>query len=173
MPEGLAKDLTQAEIARQLGVAPNTVRSYLAQDGRPAEVSPRPPRPKLIDPFVKHLTQRWQSGCRNAGALRREIKALGFQEARSRVARWVQGRREHPATTPPRFRAAFQTQTIASTSAAVATAFPTAVPDGRTLAWLLMRTPEELSPIKARSSTASGTWNGWASATIWRSVSWP
>jgi hypothetical protein len=64
MQEGPAKGLTQAEIARQLGIAPNTFRPYLVRGGPPAEVSPRPPRPKLIDPFVKHLTQRWHAATR-------------------------------------------------------------------------------------------------------------
>jgi transposase len=147
MQDQLAKGLPPAEIARQLGIAPNTVRSYLARGGPPSAVSPRPPRPKLIDPFVAHLTQRWLEGCSNASALWREIKILGFRGARSRVARWVRERREQPAaTTPPRFRAAFQTHTIALASAAVATALPSAVPDSRSLAWLLMRSPEALTP---------------------------
>ncbi len=135
MQELLAKDVTQAEIARQLGVAPHTVRSYLARGGPPAEVSPRPPRPKLIDPFVKHLTQRWHAGCRNASALWREITALGFHGARSRVARWVRERREQPApTTAPRFRATFQTPTAERVSLAVVTAAPSDLPDSRRLA---------------------------------------
>jgi transposase len=147
MQEGQAKGLNQAEIARQLGVAPNTVRSYLARGGPPAEVCPRPPRPKLIDPFVTHLTERWQAGCRNASALWREIKALGFHGSRSRVARWVRERREQPApTTAPRFRAAFQTEKPASTSTDRTTAPPAAVPDSRSLVWLLMRSPEALTP---------------------------
>jgi transposase len=147
MQNQLAKGLPPAEIARQLGVAPNTVRSYLLRGGPPATVSPRPPRPKLIDPFVEHLTQRWHDGCRNASALWREIKILGFRGARSRVARWVRERREQPAaTTPPRFRAAFQTQTAASASTAMVTALSAAVPDSRSLAWLLMRSPEALTP---------------------------
>jgi transposase len=59
----------------------------------------------------------------------------------------VRERREQPAaTTPPRFRAAFQTQTAAPASAATATASPEAVPDSRSLVWLLMRSPEALTP---------------------------
>lgn len=142
MQEGLAKGLTQDEIARHLGVAPNTVRSYLARGGPPADVCPRLPRPKLIDPFVDNLTQRWHEGCRNASALWCELKGLGFHGAR-----WVRERREQPAaTTLPRFRAAFQTQTAAPASAATATASPEAVAASRRLVWLLMRSPEALTP---------------------------
>ena len=146
MQQLLATGMATTAIARQLQVAPNTVRAYLARGGPPAEVSARPPRPKLIDPFVTHLTQRWQAGARNASALWRELKALGFRGARSRVARWVRERREQPAaTTPPRFRTAFQTST-AEPASAKTTTLPTTLPDSRSLVWLLMRSRQELTP---------------------------
>jgi transposase len=109
MQQAAAHGLTRAEIAHQLGVSSNTVAAYLARGGPPAEVCPRPQRVKKINPYLPHLTQRWQAGCRNASQLWREITELGFHGPRSLVARWVRERRETPApTTAPRFRAAFQ-----------------------------------------------------------------
>jgi transposase len=141
-----AAGLKPGAIGRQLGVARNTVRSYLARGGPPPELHRLPPRPKRIDPYLPHLAQRWQVGCRTASQLWREICALGFQGPRPLVARWVRERREQPApTTPPRFRSGFQSGMDTPTSPASG-ASGLALPDSRTLAWLLMRSPQALTP---------------------------
>ena len=143
MQQAAAHGLTRAEIARQLGVSPNTVRSYLVHGGPPAEICTRPQRAKKIDPYLPHLTQRWQAGCHNASQLWREITELGFHGPRSRVARWVRERRETPApTTAPRFRAAFQ---ASSKPTASRTAASSELPSNRTLAWLMVKAPDALT----------------------------
>jgi transposase len=147
MQQGLARGATPVEIARQLAIAPNTVRAYLARGGPPAEVSPRPSRPKRIDPYLAHLTQRWHAGCRNASRLWREITELGFHGPRSLVARWVRERREQPAaTTPPRFRAVFNSSADEPSAGQSTPPVPAAPPASRQLAWLLLQAPEDLKP---------------------------
>jgi transposase len=46
---------TIKSVARELGVAPNTVRKYVRQDGPPKRMST--PRAKLLDPYVSHIDE--------------------------------------------------------------------------------------------------------------------
>jgi transposase len=141
--------LPPSDIAHQLGVARNTVRAYLARGGPPPEVSRRLARPKRIDPYVPHLVQRWQAGCRNASRLWREISALEFRGPRSLVARWVRQRRERPAAnTPPRYRATFESGAVLESQNASSASSPIELPGSRALAWLLMRSPAQLTPVE-------------------------
>ncbi len=45
------------EIARETGVARNTVRRYLRDEGA-ARYKPRPPRSTKLDPFRAYITER-------------------------------------------------------------------------------------------------------------------
>jgi transposase len=137
----LALGFPRKQIACRLGVAYGTVRDYLRRGGPPPESL----RPKKIDPYLSHIHQRWQAGCRNASQLWRKITALGFQGPRSLVARWVRQHREVPApTTYDPYRATFQSQPMAPDLNSASS--EPRLPNSRILAWLLFRAPADLSP---------------------------
>src|SRR6266581_9702680 len=66
------------KIAAQLGLARNTVRTYVRQPPDPPAPKPRPLRASQLDPYEAHLLKRWREGCRNAALLHREITQRGY-----------------------------------------------------------------------------------------------
>jgi transposase len=76
--------LSARQIARTLRLARNTVRRFVRAEGFP-ERQPRRPRPSLLTPYESYLRERWAAGCRNATALWRELRDLGFTGGRSIV----------------------------------------------------------------------------------------
>ena len=77
-------------IARDLGIARNTVRRLLATPDPPRNrvLHPRPAglSSPSLQPYLPYLQDRWQAGVRNLTQLYREIAALGFPKSRSLVA---------------------------------------------------------------------------------------
>lgn len=68
-------------ISRQLGIARNTVRSYLRDQARTPSYGPRADRPSKLDPFKPYLRERIEAAKPYwipATVLFREIKAQGF-----------------------------------------------------------------------------------------------
>jgi hypothetical protein len=53
--------------------------------------------PRLVEPFLPYLLQRWADGCRNGRQLTREIEQLGYLGKGSAV-RWMIARWRPPKT---------------------------------------------------------------------------
>ncbi|NVJ02931.1 transposase [Myxococcus sp. AM009] len=90
-------------ISRTLKLARATVRKYARAETFP-ERAVRVPGPSILDPFLQYLEQRHATGCANALALWREIRARGFGGTSRQVHRWLQTRRTAPARSMPRMR---------------------------------------------------------------------
>lgn len=89
----VSQGVSERAIARRLGMARGTVRSYRAAETFP-EIARRAPRPRLIDPYIPYLKQRWTEGCRNSSQLCREIQARGYTGATTKVRSFLQGWKE-------------------------------------------------------------------------------
>jgi transposase len=84
-----------AAIARRVQVSRPTVYRYRAMPQPPECQRSRHRGQPLIAPFTSYLRRRWNTGCRNAQQLWRELVAQGYQPARRTVERYVgQLRRE-------------------------------------------------------------------------------
>ena len=68
------------EIARELGLARNTVLRYLKS---PDAMRPkaRPPRGSKLDPYAEHIDRRMGEGLENCVVLLRELRELGTRAA--------------------------------------------------------------------------------------------
>jgi len=75
-----------AAIARALGLHRHTVQKYLASEIAP-ERRHTTRKTSTLTPYQGYLLERWQSGCRNAKQLWREIAAQGYPGAYENVAR--------------------------------------------------------------------------------------
>lgn len=64
-------------IANRVGMGASTVQSWLAA-GRFPERKPREQTSQL-DPYLPHLTQRWEDGCHNIARLFRELVEQGYK----------------------------------------------------------------------------------------------
>jgi transposase len=96
-----AQGVSLRQIARDLGLARQTVRRLAATPEPPRNQRVRPPRPgglnsPTLAPFVGYLQDRWRDGCMNASQLYREIAAQGYRGSRSLLSQAVQSWR------PPR-----------------------------------------------------------------------
>lgn len=69
--------LSQAAIARQVGIGASTVQSWLAA-GRFPERKPRE-QASQVDRYLPYLVQRWEAGCHNIADLFQELVAQGYQ----------------------------------------------------------------------------------------------
>lgn len=69
--------LSQAAIARQVGIGASTVQSWLAAGTFPE----RKPREQAshVDRFLPYLVQRWEDGCHNIAGLFQELVEQGYQ----------------------------------------------------------------------------------------------
>jgi len=116
------------KIAAQLGLARNTVRTYVRQPPDPTAPKPRPLRASQLDPYEAHLLKRWREGCRNAALLHREISEMGYPGAQTMVRAYLAYLCKHPEQAnhdhPRKERAAVSP---------------------RALRWLLTRSPEDLT----------------------------
>ncbi|GAA1995325.1 hypothetical protein GCM10009799_22080 [Nocardiopsis rhodophaea] len=95
---------TIMEIARELGLARNTVRRFaraataeelLAKDGTGK-------RPKIIQPFDAYLRRRFAQGCTNATVLWHEIRAMGYEGGRTSVSDHIRPWRQTALPPEPR-----------------------------------------------------------------------
>jgi transposase len=69
--------MSQAAIARQVGIGASTVQSWLAASRFP-ERKPREQASQL-DRYLPYLFQRWQDGCHNIACLFRELVEQGYK----------------------------------------------------------------------------------------------
>lgn len=77
------------KIAKELGLARNTVRKYLRQAPEPPPPTPRPLRASQLDRYEDYILKRWKEGECNAAQIFREISALGYQGANTMVRAYV------------------------------------------------------------------------------------
>ena len=80
------------QIAADLGIARNTVRTYLRAEGVP-KPKPRPKRGSQLDPFVPHIDERLAAGVTNCVVLLRELRAQGYAGSYTLLKTYVQPRR--------------------------------------------------------------------------------
>jgi transposase len=90
-----AQGVSLRQIARDLGLARQTVRRLAATPEPPRNQRVRPLRPggltsPTLAPYVSYLQDRWQDGCTNASQLYREIVAQGYGGSRSLLSQVVQ-----------------------------------------------------------------------------------
>jgi transposase len=85
-------------IGREISLSPKTVRRLLKRATPPSqEYVRRRHVPRLVEPFLPYLLQRWADGCRNGRQLTREIEQLGYLGKGSAV-RWMIARWRPPKT---------------------------------------------------------------------------
>ena len=79
-------------IARELGLARNTVLKYLRS---PDAIRPKPrqPRGSSLDPYAQHIDRRMAEGLENCVVLLRELRALGYRGAYSTLTEYLRPRR--------------------------------------------------------------------------------
>jgi transposase len=107
----LAQGRQLRQIARELGLGRNTVRRF-ARAASPEELlvnTGTGQRPRALDEFAAYLRRRWMEGCTNAEQLHRELRAQGYQGARTTVRQYVRPWRSiavplEPPPTPPTVR---------------------------------------------------------------------
>ena len=76
------------DIARELDIAPNTVRRYL-KDPEAVVPKPRRQRASKLDPFKEYMDLRLSEGLENCVGLWRELQGLGCQGGYSLVKTYV------------------------------------------------------------------------------------
>jgi transposase len=85
-------------IGREISLSPKTVRRLLNRATPPSQEYVRHRHvPRLVEPFLPYLLQRWADGCRNGRQLTREIEQLGYLGKGSAV-RWMIARWRPPKT---------------------------------------------------------------------------
>jgi transposase len=96
------------EMSRITGLSRVTVRRWI-QSGEFPEISTRPPKPGLLDPWRDWLEQQRENGNHNAGHIWREMVAAGFTGSETTVRNAVAGWRKGvtaPAIVPVRLPSA-------------------------------------------------------------------
>src|SRR6266699_2716990 len=139
--------LTQAAIAKRMGMSEKAVRNWLKRGVAPTWKR-QFRRRSVFDPYAAYVLQRWQEGVHEAKQLSEEIRAQGFPGNVRIVQRFVQALRDDPekitlapATSAERFSA-------------------------NTATWLFIRDPKQLTTEKQaelelicqRSETARKTY---------------
>jgi len=78
----------QVDIARRLGLGPNTIRRYIRAGSCPpsAEYTPRSSK---LDPYKPYIRERWSAGCHNGTSLTDEIRAQGYSGTHRLVTKWI------------------------------------------------------------------------------------
>jgi len=140
-------------IAQQLGIGKNTVFRYLRTKTLPARKRRTDRGRSLLTPYVPYLLKRWNTGCRDALRLFREIQPLGYPGSDATVARDAQRLRQAQGEAPrPRRR---------RHPLPLVTAPPHRALTPRRATWLVLRrpalrTPEEqerLTQLTAQDAT--------------------
>ena len=85
--------LSARAIARELGLARNTVLRYL-RSPEAIRPRPRPLRGSKLDPYTDHIDRRLSEGLENCRVLLREIRQLGYDGGYTTVADYVRPRRQ-------------------------------------------------------------------------------
>ena len=107
----LAQGRELKAIARELGLGRNTVRRF-ARASSPEELlvnNGTGRQPKALDEFAPYLRRRRAEGCTNAEQLHRELRAQGYNGARTTVRQYLQPWRTtatpiQPPIAPPTVR---------------------------------------------------------------------
>ena len=110
-----AAGMSLRKIGEELGLARNTVRTYIRQAPQPPLPTPRPLRASRLDPYEDYLLARWSQGERNAALLYREISERGYPGSATMVRAYIahlrmttadgslpRSRRERAAAVSPR-----------------------------------------------------------------------
>ncbi len=110
-----AAGMSLRKIGEELGLARNTVRTYVRQAPEPPLPTPRPLRASRLDPYEDYLLARWSQGERNAALLYREISERGYPGSATMVRAYLahlrmttadgslpRSRKEHAAAVSPR-----------------------------------------------------------------------
>jgi transposase len=119
--------LSVAEIAKQVGKAERSVRSWLKQEAVPLHRRHRQRR-SAFDPYAPYVLERWQAGVYDGKQLFGEIRAQGFAGTLRMVQRFLQPLRDHRRPV----------QDLAPPA-------PTASLGARSAVWLFIRDPAELT----------------------------
>jgi transposase len=69
--------MSQAAIAKRVGIGQSTVGNWLAAGGYPETI--RGPYVSRLDPYLPSLFQRWESGCHTMVRLHQELVARGYK----------------------------------------------------------------------------------------------
>ncbi|WP_449065829.1 ISL3 family transposase [Planomonospora algeriensis] len=99
----LAQGRDLRAIARELGLARNTVRRF-ARTADPEDLlvhNGTGKRPKNLEPFAPYLRQRWKEGCTNAERLYQEITAMGYRGKSTALRTYVHPWRSQTTIIPP------------------------------------------------------------------------
>ena len=142
-----AQGLTQAAIAKRMGMSEKAVRTWLKR-GRAPTWKRRSRRRSVFDPYAAYVLKRWQEGVHEAKQLYEEIRAQGFPGKLRIVQRFVQALRDDP-------------EQITLAPATAAERF-----SSNTATWLFIRDPKQLTAEKQaelelicqRSETARQTY---------------
>ena len=90
-----AHGLTQAAIAKRMGMSERAVRTWLKQ-GRAPTWKRQFRRRSVFDAYAAYVLKRWQEGVHEAKHLYEEIRAQGFPGKLRIVQRFVQALRDDP-----------------------------------------------------------------------------
>jgi transposase len=142
-----AQGLTQAAIAKRMGMSERAVRTWLRQ-GRAPTGKRQFRRRSVFDPYAGYVLERWQEGIHEAKQLYEEIRARGFPGKLRIVQRFVQALRDDP-------------EQITLAPATAADRFSSNI-----ATWLFIRDPKQLTAQKhpelelicQRSETARQTY---------------
>ncbi len=124
-----AHGLTQAAIAKRMGMSAKAVRNWLKRGVAPTWKR-QFRRRSVFDPYAAYVLQRWQEGLHEAKQLYEEIHAQGFPGNRRIVQRFVQALRDDP-------------EKITLAPATAAERF-----SSNTATWLFIRDPKQLTTEK-------------------------
>ena len=142
-----AQGLTQAAIAKRMGMSERAVRTWLKRGDAPTWKH-QSRRRSVFDPYAGYVLERWQAGIHEAKQLYEEIQAQGFPGKLRIVQRFVQALRDDP-------------EQISLAPATAADRF-----SSNTATWLFIRDPRQLTAEKQadlelicqRSETARQTY---------------
>jgi transposase len=95
-----AQGLSKAAIGRKLGLHQATVRKFVTARSAEDLIAKTEQRAHLVDPYTGHLHQRWHEGERNATALFREIKTMGYPGGELAVQRYLRQFRRDRSHAP-------------------------------------------------------------------------
>jgi transposase len=95
----LAEGASRADVSRQLGLDPHTVRRF-AEATSIDDLLVHTRRDSLVDAFKPYLNQRFNDGCTDATMLFAEIRQQGFRGSVMTVRRYIQPFRA-AKTAPP------------------------------------------------------------------------
>jgi len=95
-----AQGLSKAAIGRKLGLHQATVRKFATARSADDLIAKTEQRTHLAGPWTGHLHQRWHEGERNATALFREIKSMGYPGGELAVQRYLRQFRHDRSHAP-------------------------------------------------------------------------